>query len=81
MFVDESGAELLKFTPEEIESLRYICVYSTSFHLLILHDSPPKRGRTKPEAGRFAEKQWLEKKEKERLQREERKVHVITGLI
>lgn len=56
MFVDESGAELLKSTPEEIESL-----------------SPPKRGRTKPEAGRFAEKQWLEKKEKERLQREERK--------
>ena len=26
--------------------------------------SPPKRGRTRPEGGRFAEKQWQEKQEK-----------------
>ena len=37
--------------------------------------SPPKRGRTRPEGGRFAEKQWLEKKERQRLAWEEKVRH------
>ena len=72
MFLDEKGAEQLEFTDEEIEFLRLVTIDVNC--LSNSQCSPEKMGRTKPEAGRFADKQWVEMKEKQKAAREAKRV-------